>query len=403
MAAYPGILQNILNAPYKSDSIFPYYESQLKFSNFKGKILGFDSRHFTSETQNTHIKLDWEDSYNGEQDRNNYWINIASAACPKTGKVLALNGKKLQDKHVNQNKELEWLYFDKNGTAHNRQTVNRDTPWAKRKDKAHYILSDGQMQLDYLLVISKQNSNRNENRNLNLNQFRLTVLSSSADVVYDNVLDIDDNAYNIDSIITYNNYEVLFTATRQNTAYLVHASPEFQYYTVFDKKVHTDIPSGNLKLKGISHYGNQTCLIYQLEAAIADDSGFVVFVSKAGVPVASHFIKKDKAIISDQMSIEFIATDIENPLILIKQYVRNGAGNAPALMPSFYMIKDAALIDCKVDFRATGKMLDTSVSTLSFHNRSVLYKGNHYIMCKNILEGPDGRNKLINTLSQLCF
>ena len=75
------------------------------------------------------VKLDWEDSYGGGQDKKNYWQNIKQMSCDFSGNLYAYNGYKSKADKFSYYKRHEFVVFDQKGNLLNREELNSEIEW----------------------------------------------------------------------------------------------------------------------------------------------------------------------------------------------------------------------------------------------------------------------------------
>ena len=88
------------------------------------------------------VDLNWENSYNGGQDKKNHWKCKMSALCPTTGNLLAFNVYQKKGEDLSQAKTQEVILFSPKGEIISKHDLNNDIPWELKDKVTHYSDTD---------------------------------------------------------------------------------------------------------------------------------------------------------------------------------------------------------------------------------------------------------------------
>ncbi len=137
---------------------------------------------------------DWEDAYNGGQDKKNHWKCRASASCATTGKVIAFNVYKKKGEDLSQEKTQEIVVFDANGEVIKKHEFNNEVPW-EFYNKASLSLEnpDQNVGLKSMSLILKPITGKRYKEG-NKNQVRVVNITADGNIAYDHTYDLPHKA-----------------------------------------------------------------------------------------------------------------------------------------------------------------------------------------------------------------
>ena len=187
------------------------------------------------------VSHDWEDSYNGGQDKKNFWRNIIWMSSTETGNLVALNGLNLKDDDMHEYRNKEIVVLAPTGELITRSEIKTDEAWnAVQKVNQYKTSANHATEMDFTAVVSKQQYHKKKNPGANKKQLNVMAVSGDGSIKYNHTYDFPLEYSDVDTVITNNNGEtvVMGYMERFYNKFVLVSSPSGQkvHYLQLDKK-----------------------------------------------------------------------------------------------------------------------------------------------------------------------
>ena len=176
------------------------------------------------------VDLNWENSYNGGQDKKNHWKCKMSALCPTTGNLLAFNVYQKKGEDLSQAQTQEVILFSPKGEIISKHDLNNDIPWELKDKVAHYSdTEDGGKKLEHASLIFTQVTGKKYKEGKD-NMLRVLTINNSGEIVYDHTYELENRIGTIFNSTTSDGHKVIINNHyHKNLAYfIVESSPSGQ-------------------------------------------------------------------------------------------------------------------------------------------------------------------------------
>lgn len=311
-------------------------EANASVNKLNDKIAGKEAKKAKFEkAQET--SADWEDDYNGGQDKKNFWKSIEWMSSQSDGNLLAINGhkKKGDDQHIHKAKEI--ILISPEGETLKREEWNSDIPWIKiRSSKQFKKTPDGAMDINFMAMASK-----NSDKNGDKNQVHIMGIKGNADILYDHTYTLPMEYKRIDTLITTADQKTIMMGTMNkvyNKFVLVSTAESQKLYT-FDitNKDPSKIPhsfvstvQGDYVIYQVMNFKTKAPMEFHLHHL--SDEAF-------GNPTIVENSYKD----SPGSNLEFLVNDKENILIQIKEITKIKGYADKISLPTIYRLSEGGL------------------------------------------------------------
>lgn len=164
-----------------------------------GKPNEFMNHLYRYETEKV-SDLNWEDNYNGKQDKKNFWKNDYSFGCSNSGKLIAFTSHKLKSDDANEYKEKEVVIFDKNGNTISKKKLITETPWTIVKGRSYHSADGADISLESAVVVEKQYTSKKINKEGNKQQLKFTSTDIEGNI-NEMIVDLPFEAFRVDTLL----------------------------------------------------------------------------------------------------------------------------------------------------------------------------------------------------------
>lgn len=404
-----------------------YYKVELKSGLWNGKIKGFESSKFElakegesggekkkkkgliakmmenevgsgsgynfEETQIA--DLDFEDDYNGGQDKKNFWVNFALAECATSGKVVAFNGHKQKDNDISEYLNMEAVVFNADGQIENRQEVTYDIPWQKWSFLPNYV----QDKLEYLAIVSRQDTRKKKIPNANKKQLKFTSINPEGEIVFDKVVELSEDALpQIDTMLTFKRNNIALFLGSYNSKQFVKAYDGGQYSCSFDLADIEGMKRGDNKFVDYAHHNGLDYIAYRTGIG-REESGYLIVVIEKGEIKSSFAINDYEDNAGGISTLEFFINDDKSDFAIItKEMVKTKHFKEAILIPSIFQIKDGTIHKRFQSYYANPKLMHAS--SLDSKTKAFSYDNGYYFPVKTTIESGN-KNYIQNRITRI--
>ena len=413
-----------------------YYTSELQYNAWKGKITGWKMMRYERNKDGAakpqarkgrgllakavdlannlegretfyvdveKVAHDWEDDYNGGQDKKNFWFNFHSAGCPSTGKVVAVTGKKMKDVKVNHLMEGEVVLFDPQGEVIKRDATSSAIPWDIALKGAHYNLADdNNRKLEYITTVSKQAKDKELNPEVNHNQIKVKSISADGEVLYDYTYEIPlSNKSRLDTVMTNKDGRVVVygVANKGKNQFLLESTPTDQKMTIFSLKSASAFDIHD----HFEHKGDTYLVFTDEDFKTKIPKYYSVYKISDGKEIEPTVMKLEN---DDRTGagLEVLINDNEQLILVTKESAKGIMDFKFELgMPQFYKLEGDKFVEMS-DFEKDTRCINAS-SVASKMTSVKTAAGNYYFLSKNFVPDPKKKGKYLvqNRLTRLSF
>lgn len=195
------------------------------------------------------VDVNWEDQYNGGQDKKNFWKSLASMSSQANGNVLAVNAKKVNKDATHEQMNKEIVVFSPMGEVVTRKEWTTEVPWIKIGTKERYAENaDKAMDIDFLALAFKQNASKKQNPNCNKKQIAVSAIGADGSFLYDHIYDLPEDFSRMDTILTRKGQKtVLMGKMRNGQKFVAVSTPQGQ-------KLHTVSEDAGVKGDVVNYF-----------------------------------------------------------------------------------------------------------------------------------------------------
>ena len=402
------------------------YDSKLKTNAWKKSILGFVSNKYTtdqSEIANSEVKskkggllgsliqtnvnsnsdfevvekvnLNWKDTYNSNEAEGVEWKNMGKSNCPATGKVLALNGKKVKD--VRSNEDMEWqvVSYDNKGDELKKVDIKTEVPWVVVKDANRYSVSElGIRKLESYCVLSNQRVSKKVNPSGNKNELRILCLDNEGTVDYDSRIELPEQFIRMDTFFAGPNNEMIGLGLYKKNDFLLKSDQDGTKLIALN-----DDYNGSFELIDyVSHKG----IDYMITQSITG-AKFVIYPFEGDKQLETIILEvKNKS--KKGPKLEVLINDDDHLIFLTKgrRDLNKTYNNRSEVIPYFYKIEGAQATVLN-EFGKDEKFL--SINSLDYDEVVYNYDGSYYMITRQFVPSVHKPSQMAekNRITKLNF
>lgn len=344
------------------------------------------------------VELNWEDQYNGGQDKKNFWKGMAAMSSQATGNVLAVNAKKVNKDATHEQKNKEIVVFSPMGEVVARKEWVTEVPWIKIGAKERYKENDEKAtDIDFLALAFKQNTAKKQNPDGNKKQISISAIGADGAFLYDHIYDLPEEFRSMDTMVTRKGQKTVFVGKMSNGQKFVTVS------TPQGQKLHTVSQDSGIKGDVVNYFTTKSgeYVVYANKSlrTKAIEKYFVCPVSASGVgePMIIPVDLKD----GTDSRIDVLIDEADRTIIQTKQMAKGINDFKYALtLPTLYELTDSGVTQIT--------NLEDNMMTMNkaeVNSNTKVYKTNDasYFVAKIFRPCDNGDKCVTNALMKLTY